>query len=414
MMDVFPVFDLYAPLTFHHPLDDARFANFTQAVLRPAPAAYRLMGAVENDKAAFLSFTEKLYSSVGSPLEEYVQAVLSMLFGIDTKLTPDTAEEIWAQTESMLCSSDFSFPSILKKCGVRSVSVPFPPLHDLRKLRAFNAAHQPDEAHIRPIFDASVYFDLSAAGYADRISALSAGTGIDIQTMDSLLQALDVQMDFFYAAGCRSLLINMSPFGTGIDEKKADKALCNARARTPLKRKEIEAFHAVLLRGLSLFCIRKNWFMYVRVRDAALTGKDIADLFSQFSSLRQSGALPKVVIACRSAEQLSAVAALLEDMDTKLHDLIFPVLSAEYGSGVLIQQASILLRHSLLHRCTGIVSGAACAPGLAVHNAMHKKLTAFYSALGSEERAVNIMRRLCVEQPMRLLMPAHQDAPIIF
>lgn len=414
MMDVFPVFDLYAPLTFRHTLDDARFANLTQAVLRSTPAACRLIGAVENDKAAFLAFTEKLYFSIGSPLEEYIQAVLSVLFGIDTKVSPDTAEEIWAQTASMLRSPDFSFRSILKRCNVRSICVPFPPLHDLRALRAFNAAHQPDAAYIRPVFDASAYLDLSAAGYADRISALSTATGTDIQTMDSLLHALDVQMDFFYAAGCRSLLIDAQPFAAAADEKKADKALCNALAHIPLKRKDTEVFRACLLRGLSLLCVKKNWYMHVRIQDATLTGKDISGFFSHLSSLRQSGALPKALIACRSAEQLSAVAALLEDTGARLNDLVSPALSAEYGSGELIRQASVLSQHSLLHHCMGIVSGTTCAAGLAAHSAMQKKLAGFFSTLGSEERTAGLMRRLCVEQPMRLLMPARQDAPAIF
>lgn len=397
MMAFYPIKDLYAPVCLSDIAKDARYANFTQAVLNADPAARRLISNTENDKAAFLSFAENLHHSIGSPIAGYIRAILSDIFSTDAVLSPSTAEEIWHHTEAMLQSPAFSCREILQKCGVRSISVPMDPLDDLRQLRMVSMNDGQGDTHIHPVLDASSFFGPASSGYAERISTLAAASSMSIQTVEDLLGALDLQMDRFYAAGSRSLLIRLPRFGSRYDEKKANKALSKALSHAEIKEKDAAHFDAAFLHGLSLLCVRKNWVMHVRIHDVTMSGRDVANLFDQFALLRAHNMLPRVIIGCRCAAQLSVVSMLLNEADIKIQNLVFPLLSAELGADELIVQASTLARHSLLHRCMGYASGISSILGFAMQKEAQKKLAAFLVSISDKERASCLMHRLCGE-----------------
>lgn len=403
MIDTFPIFDYYTSLPISDVTKNIQYANLTQAFLQRTTDTHCLTACSSDEKERFLLFSERLFRSIGSPIEECMHSILTKAFLINSPLTPETAEDIWGRTESMLSSPGFSCHSILNKLKIRSFSVPFSSADDLQYFQARGAGSLSNGVKIQPMLDASPYFTLRSKGYVEKVSILSADVRLQINTADDLLSAIERQVDHFYAVGANRLVLDLQSLGDKPNAKKANKVFQKTINALQIKKKAAMNFSSYLLNGLALMCAKRNWLLHIRIRDASLTAEDISNLFHLFASLRKESALSRTLISCRSAELFSIVCMMLHDADAQMRQLILPVISAEYGSGAVIRQASTLARFSLLDNCAGLSSESSCIFGLAGLQVAQEKLGSFFQSIAGEERAEALMRRICVDQPMRFL-----------
>lgn len=398
MTTLFPVADYYAPVPLADIANGARYDNFTDAVLRPNPAAMRPVEGIQDDKAAFFVFVNKLSLMPDSPLSEHIQAVLSGQFGLDIELLPETAQTIWDKTSALLAEATHSSIAMLERFAPCRLSIPLSPMDDFRLLRAARGRLAESGCTLRPLFDVSGYMEPSVPGYAELVHALSLSGGLAVRSPNDLMDALDMQMDRFFAEGASTLLMPVQRIRNDVSEKKAGKALSMAMSVAPVTGKDASHLRAFLLRGLSLQCLKKNWTMQLHFFDPHLTADDIVAVFRTLAQLRAGYALPRVLILCRSTAFLEALASLFEGADPALSNSVSFLLYAGYGAQHLIAQASALKDHNLLYRCAGIASGISSAAGIAWHGAIQEKLVRHFSEKVGKERASAMLRTLLNRQ----------------
>jgi glucuronate isomerase len=115
---------------------------------------------------------------------------LSQIFGIDEPLSADNAERIYDRANEVLKSIRVS--SLLKKFKVEYIATTDDPIDSLEK----HGVH--GDTLVSPTFRPDKIYSLDE----EYIKKLGDAAGVDINTLDDLLSALENRLDFFVSRGC--------------------------------------------------------------------------------------------------------------------------------------------------------------------------------------------------------------------
>ncbi|MCX7985754.1 MAG: glucuronate isomerase [Bacteroidales bacterium] len=207
-----PIIDYHCHLNPQEIADDINFENITQAWLNGDHYKWRAMrtnGISENyctgnapDKDKFLKWAETVPYTIRNPLFHWTHLELKRYFDIDQLLNPNTAEEIYEKTSSLLCQKTYSVRNLLRLMHVQVVCTTDDPADSLehhKKIRTDGF-----EVRILPTWrpDAAMAVE-NPQGYNAYLDRLGMAAGIEIITFDKLLEALNIRHNFFHENGCR-------------------------------------------------------------------------------------------------------------------------------------------------------------------------------------------------------------------
>lgn len=123
-----PIVDFHNHISVEELASDRRFRDITQLWLEADPykhRAMRMLGVGERyitgDAAPFEKFEAwcgVFPELTGNPLQIWSQMELRMVFGVDTAICKENAEEIWNKVNSLLARPEYSAQNILKKFPV--------------------------------------------------------------------------------------------------------------------------------------------------------------------------------------------------------------------------------------------------------------------------------------------------------
>lgn len=162
---------------------------------------HRITGnASPRDK--FQAFAETVPYTLRNPMHHWVHMELQRYFGINTLLTPDTADEIWEKTKEKLAEPDFTTQGLLKKFDVRVVGTTDDPADSLEHHEAIIAAGLPTK--VVPTFRPDKAFQVDRPDLLNPwLEKLEEASGISIAHLSDLLAALQKRHDDFHATGAR-------------------------------------------------------------------------------------------------------------------------------------------------------------------------------------------------------------------
>ncbi len=174
---------------------------YSQGVPLEALGVPRVDGdAVEADpRKIWQLFAEHYYLFRGTPSRLWFESVLVTLFGIEKRLSPETADDIYDCIDAALARPEFSIRSLYKKYNIEVISTTDSPLDDL-------AAHQKIlnsnwDGKIIPCFRPDPVVDPEYQGFVDNVGRLGVLTGEDTQTWGGYLKALASRREFFASMG---------------------------------------------------------------------------------------------------------------------------------------------------------------------------------------------------------------------
>lgn len=141
-------------------------------------------------KEKFLKYAEIMPNLAGSPLYYWTHMELKQIFGIDTPLRSDTAEGIYNRANEVL--KNIKISDLLNKFKVEYIATTDDPIDDLN----FNKKYQ--NTTVAPTFRPDKLYALEE----EYIVELSNASGIKIDGLESLLNAIKVRLDYFVSKGC--------------------------------------------------------------------------------------------------------------------------------------------------------------------------------------------------------------------
>ena len=150
----------------------------------------------------FQAFAETVPYTLRNPMHHWVHLELQRYFGIHTLLSPETADEIWEQTNAKLAEADFTTQGLLKKFDVRVVGTTDDPADSLEHHEAILASDLTTK--VVPTFRPDKAFQVDRPDLLNPwIEKLEKTSNISITSLSDLLSALRKRHDDFHAAGAR-------------------------------------------------------------------------------------------------------------------------------------------------------------------------------------------------------------------
>ena len=123
-----PIVDFHNHLPVKDLTENRKFADIAELWVISDPYKHRAMricGVPEqlitgnaSNREKFNAWAATLPKLIGNPLYAWSQLELKRIFNIEKSLTPETADEIWETTKTMLAGDDFSAQSLLKRFNV--------------------------------------------------------------------------------------------------------------------------------------------------------------------------------------------------------------------------------------------------------------------------------------------------------
>jgi glucuronate isomerase len=207
-----PIIDYHNHLSPKEISEDKRWDNIADMWLSHDHYKWRLLRAngIDEERITgnasprdkFQAFAETVPYTLRNPMHHWVHMELQRYFGIDTLLTPDTADEIWEKANARLSEPGFSARALLEKFDVRVVGTTDDPADSLDDHHAIAAAGI--ACKVVPTFRPDKAFQVDRPDLLNPwLDRLEAASGISIHRLSDLLASLQKRHDDFHAAGAR-------------------------------------------------------------------------------------------------------------------------------------------------------------------------------------------------------------------
>ncbi len=266
-----PIIDYHCHVSPKEIYEDKRFENLTDAWLSGDHYKWRIMRSngvdeyyitgAATDREKFQKFAEVLPKAIGNPMYHWCHLELKKYFGYDGILNGRTAEEVWQLACEKLKEDNMSVRGLIEKSGVGFIGTTDDPTDDLEWHRRL-AADDTFKTVVAPSFRPDKAFNIDKFGWKEYIGKLAETSGVNIDSMAALKQALSKRMEFFASMGCK-----VSDHGLDhmifreTTEEENDTVMQRVLAGDSVDEREAEAFKTELL----LFCAgeytRMGWVM---------------------------------------------------------------------------------------------------------------------------------------------------------
>jgi glucuronate isomerase len=194
-----------------------RFANPAELLIIPDHYVYRMLysqgvrledlgvprqdGApVERDpQRIWQTFAEHFYLFQGTPTGLWLADELRGVFGVQQKLSGDTAADIYDQVAAKLASPDFSPRRLYERFNIEVLCTTDGPADRLETHQAIRASGW--AGRVRPTFRPDSVLDLTGPGWLANIEALGHAAGRSIHDYPTFIAVLEDRRAFFKAQG---------------------------------------------------------------------------------------------------------------------------------------------------------------------------------------------------------------------
>lgn len=207
-----PIIDYHCHLNPADIATDRKFANLTQVWLHGDHYKWRAMrtnGIDEQyctgsatDEQKFLKWAETVPNTLRNPLYHWTHLELQRYFGISDLLSPATAEKIYHHAGELLQGEGFSVRGLIERMKVEVICTTDDPADSLEHHRKI--ASDGWKVKVLPTWrpDKAMAVD-DPVTYRQYLGTLGQVAGIEIDTYDKLLEALQGRHNYFGTMGCR-------------------------------------------------------------------------------------------------------------------------------------------------------------------------------------------------------------------
>jgi glucuronate isomerase len=207
-----PIYDYHCHLSAEEIAKDRQYNNLGEIWLEGDHYKWRAMrtnGVVEEFVTGSASWREKFQKwaetvpqTIRNPLYHWTHLELQRYFGIDTLLSPETADEIYDACAEKLRTPEYSARNLMRKMNVKLVCTTDDPVDSLENHKQLQK--EGFEIKVLPTFRPDKAANLSdPSAYRNYIQTLEDVSGIAILDFTSLISAIDQRHKYFHSVGCR-------------------------------------------------------------------------------------------------------------------------------------------------------------------------------------------------------------------
>lgn len=219
-------------------------------------------GAVETDaRKIWRCFAERYHLFRGTPTRMWLDHALRFVFGVEKRLTEETADRIFDHIQECLNKPEFRPRALFDRFNVEVLATTESPLDDLRHHAKIRDGDW--NARIVSAFRPDPVVDPDFEGFAGNVAALGEMTGEDTASWSGYLAALAARRHFFKSLGCTST-DHGHPTATTCD---LDRAACEGLLAKALAGKctaeEAERFRGQMLTEMARMSLEDGLVMQI-------------------------------------------------------------------------------------------------------------------------------------------------------
>ena len=206
-----PIIDYHCHINPKEIYEDRKFENITQVWLGGDHYKWRQMrsnGIDEKyitgdatDREKFQKWAETLEKAIGNPLYHWSHLELQRYFDYHGVLNGDTAEEVWNICNAKLAEDSMTVRNIIRKSNVKVICTTDDPIDSLEWHKKI-AADETVDFKVYPAWRPDKAMNIEKPDFLEYVQKLACVSGIKVDSVKSLLAAIDNRMEFFDSMKC--------------------------------------------------------------------------------------------------------------------------------------------------------------------------------------------------------------------
>ncbi|GAB3529517.1 glucuronate isomerase [Pontibacter brevis] len=207
-----PIIDYHCHLSPQAIAENKPFANMTDIWLAGDHykwRALRTLGVDEkyitgdaSDEEKFMTWASAVPYTMRNPLYHWTHMELKNPFGVTELLTEENASEVYAQCNELLQKPEFTPRGLLEHFQVEMVGTTDDPTDNLQYHQQIAASGF--KVKVLPSFRPDKALNLTGGeAFRGYLQKLTEASGVAINSIDTLLEALQQRVNYFHDNGCR-------------------------------------------------------------------------------------------------------------------------------------------------------------------------------------------------------------------
>ncbi|RRJ94786.1 glucuronate isomerase [Opitutaceae bacterium TAV4] len=346
-----PLIDYHCHLDPQTLAEDRQFQNLTQLWITCDPYKHRAMriaGVPEHDitgpapdRTKFDRWAATAPLTLGNPLHTWTSLELRRAFGIETPLTPATADPIWRTVNDLLRTSPaHTARGLLEQCRTTALCTSDRLLDDLSPHAAL--ARSGWTMDVRPSLRGDCILATDTPGWSEWVRRLGTATSVNITDPDAFLAAIRIRLDAFDALGCRLADHACDPFAWHTVTRDEFATLLTRRLASPLPPdpaspdaiRDTIRLRSGLLLYLGTEYARRGWIMQLHLGAQRHTSTRLRRLLGPAGGYAGIGAPTDISALCHCLDDLEQADALPRTILYPLHPADYAPFAALTGSYV--------------------------------------------------------------------------------
>lgn len=268
-----PIIDYHCHLSPREIAEDHRFRSITELWLGGDHYKWRAMRANgvderfitgdASDWEKFEQWAATMPYLMRNPLYHWTHLELKTCFGIDETLNPESARRIYDECNRQIQQPDFSARSLMVRYGVEAVCTTDDPIDTLEYHKAIKESGF--QVKVLPTWRPDKAMAVAdPVTYRAYIDALAQASGVEVTSLDTLIQALQVRHDYFAQHGCTLADHGLSYFPFRMADARSLKIAFNEvlYGNTPTS-EQVEELQTYILLQLARMNAQKGWVQQI-------------------------------------------------------------------------------------------------------------------------------------------------------
>ncbi|WP_226012223.1 glucuronate isomerase [Halomicrobium salinisoli] len=237
---------------------EAATDHYVWALMRNCGVDEELITGDADNREKWTALAEVFPQFAGNPTYEWVHLDLQRRFGIEERISAETADEIWQETKAQLAEDDMRPQELLAEMNVEVVGSTDDPTDDLAYHE--RAADEVEGVELVPTWRADRAVKVDRPEWTDFVAELAAATEVDTDDFDGFLAALAASHDYFDERGCRACDLGIEqPVSRPVSDERARDVFERALAGASLSEREVGDFQAYLTEYIGELNAEKGW-----------------------------------------------------------------------------------------------------------------------------------------------------------
>ena len=208
-----PIIDYHCHISPKEIAQDIHFDNITQVWLGGDHYKWRLMrsNGVEEyyitgdapDREKFQKWAESLERAIGNPLYHWSHLELRRYFGYEGVLNGETAEEVWQLCNKKLRQPEMSARNLICQSHVTHLCTTDDPADTLEWHKMIREDKE-FPVQVLPAWRPEAAMKIGSPDFVSYMKRLGKAAGVEIDSFQTLKEALKLRLEFFDEMGCRA------------------------------------------------------------------------------------------------------------------------------------------------------------------------------------------------------------------